>query len=30
MKSDNEDKDEGVADVDDDDNYDDINKKICC
>jgi hypothetical protein len=29
MKSDNKDKDEGVADVDDDDNYDDINKNVC-
>lgn len=28
MKNDNEDKAEGVADVDDDDNYDNINKKI--
>jgi hypothetical protein len=28
MKNGNEDKGEGVADVDDDDNYDNINKKI--
>jgi hypothetical protein len=28
MKSDNEDECEGVADVDDDDNYDNIKKKI--
>jgi hypothetical protein len=29
MESDNEDKDKGVADVDDDDSYDDINKRVC-
>lgn len=28
MKNDNDDKGEGVADVDDDDNYDNTNKKI--
>jgi hypothetical protein len=28
MKNDNEDKGEGVVEVDDDDNYDNINKKM--
>jgi len=28
MKNDHEDKGEGVAEIDDDDNYDNINKKI--